>query len=93
MKMQPDDVREAVLKAIRQLLEDPTAVLTDETSPIDGLDLDSEDGLDFADSVSEALGVEIPVNVNPFKNDDEQKPRKIGEIIALIVKLSQKEDV
>ena len=87
MPLTRNDIREAVFRAIRQIMETEVE-LNEATKPIDDLDLDSEDGLDFADILSDLLQITIPANVNPFKNDAAQKARTIGEIIDLVLNLS-----
>lgn len=88
MKPTRDEIREAVFKALVQILESPPDIKLDEAlDPMAAFDLDSEDGLEFADILSDLLGLEVPNEVNPFKDDLQQKPRTIGEIIDLLLSL------
>jgi hypothetical protein len=86
------EVREAVLATIRLMIDDPSTALTGDIAPIDVLGLDSEDGLDFAELISERLPIVVPVEVNPFKNDEAQKARTLDEIIALLLALTKQEE-
>lgn len=89
MKPTRDEVRQAVFTAIRALLAPGTALQEDEAlSPMDDLDLDSEDGLDFAETTSDQLDIEIPPDVNPFKDDVTQRKRTIREIVDLLIAFS-----
>jgi predicted aconitase len=58
--------------------------LTDDTDPISGLGLKSEDGVDWACDL-EALGIEVPTKINPFVVDGQHpRPRRFGEIVQLL---------
>lgn len=92
MKPTRDEVREAVFKALVQILEAPPDIALDEAlDPMAAFDLDSEDGLEFADILSDLLGFAIPNEVNPFKDDLQQRPRTMGEIIDLVLSLRKPE--
>jgi hypothetical protein len=92
MKPTREEVREAVFKALHKILEGNTGIALDEAiDPMSEFDLDSEDGLDFADVLADLLGMVIPPEVNPFKDDVMQKPRTLGEIIDLVLALAAAE--
>lgn len=76
---------ECVVDVIRHLVQDRDAEpINDQTDPIRGLGLESEDGLDFACEISERLGFHFPDDQNPFVDDDGRRPRRVGEIVDLI---------
>lgn len=64
---------------------DPPAI-TKRTDPIHELGLESIDGLAFACLLSEKLKFQIPNSINPFV-DEQNRARKVGEIINLLNKL------
>lgn len=86
------EVLEGVLGCLRKMLQGNASEvqLGEATNPIDDLNLDSDDGLDFADELEDALGIEIPKKINPFKDDKLQTHRTVGEIVALVLKLGKK---
>ena len=90
--MTSDEVRGPVVDTIRRMIENAPPVLTGDMSPIDDLGLDSWDGLDFVDIVSEELGISIPADVNPFRDDKECRATTLDEIVALLANLSLKEN-
>ncbi len=80
-------IEKAVLEGLRYLLPgaaptplSPDAVLATQ------LGLDSEDGVDLACYLQDALGFMIPNNVNPLVADDNGRChyRTLGEVTALL---------
>jgi acyl carrier protein len=88
MVLNRDQVRECVIESVRELLEKTHMGKIDEqTDPIIGLGLDSEDGVDLACALSQKLNYDIPDKVNPLVDDEKRRPRRIGEIVDLMCKL------
>jgi acyl carrier protein len=88
-----DEVREIVIDTIREVLnKDGGVEIREETDPILGLGLDSDDGIDFACGISEKLNYNLPDNINPFVCDKPSRPRRVGEIVDLMCKLAQEGD-
>ncbi|GEM_PF-882038 len=88
MVVNRDDVRNLVTETIREILGEKEGVEIDEqTNPIRGLGLGSDDGVDFASGISEKLKYDIPNEINPFVDDTHHRPRRVGEIVDLLYKL------
>jgi acyl carrier protein len=90
MSMAPTEhqIRAAVERVLREFLNGREAEITDDTSPIDDLDLDSELGINLADIMEDELGVKVPAKVNPFKKS-RNATRTVREIVQLLVSLSE----
>ncbi len=85
MPTEVDSIRNTVLECIRDFVpDDQTREIDDTTSPIRDLGLKSEDGVDYACSLSERLGFEIPYELNPFVDDKAQRPRTMGDIVSVV---------
>lgn len=82
-----EELRQLVQESLLQFLasrDHDVAELTDDTDPIGGLGLESEDGVDWACDL-ELLGISVPTKVNPFVIDGEHpRPRPFGEIVRLL---------
>ena len=88
MGLSRDEVRAHVLQSLHEVLGEENAVdINDQTDPIRGLGLNSDDGLDFACALSEKLNYDIPDKVNPLVDDSRRRPRRVGEIVDLMCKL------
>ena len=78
-------VRECVLQSLREILGNrPTPEIDDQTDPMLGLGLDSEDGVDLACTLSDKLNYEILDKINPLVDDAKNRPRRVGEITDLV---------
>ncbi len=87
-----DSVRDALMATLREFLGEKNSVqLTEATDPFKDLGLDSEDGVDFACVLSEKFGCTVPNDLNPFVDDVQQRPRRVGEIVDLVCRLIEKE--
>lgn len=83
-----DDVRNCVIECLHEVLGDQNgANIGEQTDPMLGLGLDSEDGVNFACKLSNKLNYEIPDEINPLVDDERHRPRSVGEITDLICKL------
>ncbi len=85
------DVRTAVWELVGRMATNSSSELLGSIAPLEGLGLDSEDGIEFAEVVSERLGIDIPVALNPFKNDEAQTARTLDEIVTLLISLPRKD--
>ena len=91
MEVNRDTVHDCVIKSLREILgKDAETAIDEETDPIRGLGLDSADGVDLACALSDKLGYDIPDSINPLVDDNQQRPRKVREIVDLVYKLSAK---
>lgn len=77
-------IKTAVIETLKMLVDNPKIAVVEETNPIVGLGLTSDDGLEFACVISEKLGIHIDNKVNPFVNDEGNRARTVGEIITLV---------
>lgn len=92
MKFTREQLLQAVVECLRKMQRGADdIVIGEETDPFRDLGCDSFDGVDFACSIEEALGVIIPGKVNPLVDDACKRPRKVKEIVALLQNLSAKE--
>lgn len=92
--MDRSEIARCVMSALAETaMEAETARITESTDPMQHLGLSSEDGLDFACTLSTKLGFEIDHNVNPFVDDERNRPRDVSDIILLVGRLlpAQKE--
>lgn len=91
MMANTEDVRECVIAALKDVLPPGDArPIDDDTDPIQGLGLDSHDGVAYACALSERLHHDIPVDMNPFVDDDKHRSRCVKEIIVLLCSLLDK---
>jgi len=84
-----DQVEQATHEALRQLLErrgDATLIEAN-TKPITNLGLASEDGVEFECIVETLLDVTLPNQINPFVDDEHNRPRTVAEIVAYLTSL------
>ena len=79
-RMTLEHVEQTIIDAVRAHFADSvTSTLVDEgTNPIRDLGLDSHDGIEFAITLSAALGWEIPPDVNPFVDDKARCALTVG---------------
>ena len=92
MSLTRDEIREQVIASLREVMRDGSIKEIDETTdPIKDLGLDSLDGINFACTLSEKLGINIPPEVNPLIDDKKNRPRRVGEIIDLLYDVLNKE--
>ena len=80
-------IAKAVLEGVRYLVPGAdVALLTPDAVIATQLGLDSEDGVDLACYLQDALGFTIPHNVNPLVADDNGRGhyRTFGEVTALL---------
>lgn len=84
MKPARDEIRSCVIESLRHILgKQAVAHIGEDASPIRDFGLTSEDGVDYACTLSERLHYVIPHNVNPFVDDSGQRARTVGEIVDL----------
>lgn len=82
------EVLKCVIESLKEFVsEDKKLVVTGETSPIRDFGLTSEDGVDYACSLSEKLNYYIPDNINPFVDDSIKRPRTVDGMVELLCKL------
>ena len=88
--MNKDRVRKCVFDSLRETLgkDGGDVVISDQTNPIRGLGLKSDDGVDFACTLSDKLGFEIEHAINPFVDDDGKRARSVGQIVSLVCELA-----
>ncbi len=85
--------REEIFKIVVEVLQDDPEKkleITAITNPFVDLGKDSHDGIVFACLISQKLGVEIPADINPLVDDEQQRPRLVGEIADLCFGLCSK---
>jgi hypothetical protein len=83
-----DEIRGCVIQCLHEVLGDKNGTaIDDQTEPIRGLGLDSEDGVNFACRLSNRLNYDIPDGINPLLDDEGHRPRRVGEITDLVCKL------
>jgi acyl carrier protein len=87
MSIKRDDVRDRVIESLILVLGNKEVPIDEQTDPMGGLGLDSEDGVDFACTLSDKLNYEIPDRINPLVDDERHRPRRVGEITDLVCKL------
>jgi acyl carrier protein len=86
--MDRNEVRDHVIHALHEILVDKEVPSIDEqTDPMWGLGLDSEDGVDLACTLSDKLNYNIPDKINPLVDDEKNRPRRVGEIVDLVYDL------
>lgn len=86
--MERNEVQDCVIKTLREVLGNKEVGEIDgKTDPMYGLGLDSEDGVDFACTLSDKLKYEIPDKINPLVDDEQRRPRRVDEITDLVCKL------
>ncbi|MCI0631250.1 MAG: hypothetical protein L0Y44_11425 [Phycisphaerales bacterium] len=55
--------------------------LRDESDLLTDTEASSDEGVDFAIDLSDALGVEVPNDFNPFVHESGRRGRKFGELV------------
>ena len=92
-----EQIRKIVIDSIAELLQGDgrgeLPKIIDQTDPIRELGLTSQDGIELACLLSYKLGFEIPPEINPFKDDARRRPRRIGEIVNLLLQLQEQKEV
>lgn len=79
-----EQLRAMVVASLRELANNTEAEITDQTSPKDDLELDSEEGVEFACEISKRMGKHFPDDLNPFVDDDARRGRTVGEIVDFL---------
>ncbi|MBN1550152.1 hypothetical protein JW979_01735 [bacterium] len=90
MENTKERIRQWIIDFLREI--DPecnTIEIVDSTDPIRNLGLKSIDGVACACSMSEKLGFQIPLGVNPFVDDEQRKSRCLSEIVDTVFLLTQ----
>ena len=93
MNLTRDNVRDRVIECLHEIStediskEDITSPMNEQTNPMLKLGLDSHDGVNLACKLSEKLDYDIPEEINPLVDDQRKRPRSVGEITDLIMKL------
>jgi acyl carrier protein len=76
--------KEEIFKVLAEILQsdlEKRIVITHKTNPFIDLGKDSHDGVVVACLLSERLGIEIPDDANPLVDDEQKRPRLVGEIV------------
>lgn len=88
MALSKIEVRQLVLESLVQMVElhdtNDIPTIEDWMHPVNDLGLDSPDGVDFAGVLSEKLKFHIPNEINPFKDDETNRTRRVGQIVDFI---------
>jgi hypothetical protein len=84
-----DEILSCVIDSLKEFVPHDKEKLTisGEMSPIRDFGLTSEDGVDYACSLSEKLDFHIPDDVNPFVDDGLKRPRTVAGMVELLCKL------
>ncbi|MGB3976337.1 MAG: hypothetical protein WBM02_12830 [bacterium] len=83
-------IKQWIIEFLREINpEINTLEIVDSTDPIRNLGLKSIDGVACACSMSEKLGFQIPLDVNPFVDDKQRKSRCLSEIVDTVFLLIQ----
>ena len=97
MKWTKEQIRKMIIDCILETLQgdgnNDLSPLDDQTDPVRELGLPSDDGIVIACLLSNKLGFEIPVEINPFIDDARRRSRRIGEIVNLILRLQEQSGV
>lgn len=90
MAITKEDVHNIVVQTLQEMIGDKTIKIAADAMPIGAYGLDSQDGIEFAIYVSERLNCDVPVELNPFVDDNGEtvKQRTVGEIVDLLVSLA-----
>jgi acyl carrier protein len=79
------EVSECVIECLLEMSSDQNPPPIDEqTNPMWKLGLDSHDGVNLACKLTERLNYDIPKEINPLVDDEQDRPRRVGEIISLV---------
>ena len=84
-----DAVYQCVVETLHGMVGVKDTSIVDSTDQINGLGMVSDDGLDFACEVSDRLGFHFPDDLNPFVDDSGRRPRRVREIVELILPMLQ----
>lgn len=76
-----ETVRKALLDFFRSLGRD-IGEINDDTDLIQNTDANSDEGVDFAIDLSEALGCDVPNDFNPFVHPSGKRGMKFRELVA-----------
>lgn len=85
--------REDIFKIVVEVLQDDPekrVEITFKTNPFVDLGKDSHDGVVVACLLSERLGIEIPDDMNPLVDDEQERPRNVEEIVDLCLGIYKK---
>lgn len=93
MEISKDKIKQLLVISLKDLTElENIPDINDKTDINVDLGLDSNDGLDFACDLSEKLGINIPAELNPFVDDDNQRYRLVGEIVEVLLRFLKSEE-
>lgn len=82
-----------IIRCLKEYLKDrKVGAVTERTNPINGLGMESMDGVAFACDLSSRLGWDIPGKHNPFVDDKRKRARDVGEMADFLIKLFEKEN-
>ena len=91
MSFSRDEVKKIVLDCLLEIIgEKVPGKINEQTDPIINLGLDSADGILYALGLETRLNIEIPCDQNPLVDDKKHQSRKIGEIVDLLINLIAK---
>jgi hypothetical protein len=86
--MASDKAQEQLISLLAKLSGLPADEITLDMDVKNDMDLDTDDGLDFACSLEE-LGYDIPHDVNPLINDAENRANKVREVLDVMLKYAK----
>lgn len=92
--MTREEVMQHVVQTIREVMpEDTDAEITEQTCPIADLGLESLDGVECACILSDKLGFQLPMKLNPIVEDGPvRRAMRIGEIADALCELISKKE-
>ncbi len=82
--MAGDAIRKSVERCLRAFMEGvgrDIEELDDSTDLITGTGATSDEGVDFAIDLSDALGADVPHDFNPFVHESGKRGMKFGELV------------
>lgn len=91
-KIKREEILLIVFRTLPELLLDgQKEVPTDETNPIDDWGLESMHGVEYACTLSDELGIEIPLGDNPLVdvNNGKKRARTVAEIVDYLLELQE----
>jgi hypothetical protein len=78
------DVSETVKESLRRFFKSlgrDVPEINDDTDLINATGASSDEGVDFAIDLSDAIGVEVPHNFNPFVHESGHRGMKVRELV------------
>ncbi len=83
--MTKEEIKEALIDSLRRRCpEVKDSEVCGDTRPIPDLGMESEDGIAWSTELEE-MGINLPLNINPFVDDDRRCARTVDEILNLVL--------